>query len=100
MARRKTGIKLVFKKSSPITKAALLAAVVLSTIALVTLHGSIEENRSQYEAMRIQAAILESRNENLSFCIKNVGTVDGIERIAMEELGLVYPDTIIFTPDN
>ena len=100
MARRKTGIKLVFKKSSPITKAALLSAVVLSTIALVTLHGSIEENRSQYEAMRIQAAILESRNEHLSFCIKNVGTVDGIERIAMEELGLVYPDTIIFTPDN
>ncbi len=100
MARKKAGIKLVFRRSSPITKAALLAAVVLSTIALVTLHGSIEENRRQYEAMRIQAAILEGRNEHLSFCIKNVGTVEGIERIAMEELGLVYPDTIIFTPDN
>ena len=72
----------------------------LSTIALVTLHGSIEENRSQYEAMRIQAAILESRNEHLTFCIDNVGTVEGIERIAMEELGLVYPDTIILTPGN
>ena len=100
MARRKAGIKLVFKKSSPITKAALLAAVVLSTIALVTLHGSIQNNRSQYEAMRIQAAILESRNQHLAFCIDNVSTVEGIERIAMEELGLVYPGSVIFTPDN
>ena len=100
MARKKAGVKLVFRKSSPITKAALLAAVVLSTIALVTLHGSIEENRSRYEALRIQASILEGRNDHLSFCIQNAGTVEGIERIAMEELGLVYPDSIIFTPND
>ena len=78
----------------------LLAAVVLSTVALVTLHGSIQNNRSQYEAMRIQAAMLESRNKHLTFCIENVGTVEGIERIAMEELGLVYPGSVIFTPDD
>ena len=98
MAKRNAPVKLVFKKSSPITKAALLAAVVLSTVALVTLHGSIQNNRSQYEAMRIQAAIVESRNKHLAFCIENVGTVEGIERIAMEELGLVYPGSVIFTP--
>ncbi len=100
MARRKIAIKLVFKKSSPLTKAALLAAVVLSTIALVTLHGSIEANHNRYEAMRIQAALLEGRNDHLAFCIDNINTVEGIERIAMEELGLVYPGTIIFTPGN
>ena len=100
MAKRRAPIKLVFKKSSPITKAALLAAVVLSTVALVTLHGSIQNNRSQYEATRIQAAILENRNKHLTFCIENVGTVEGIERIAMEELGLVYPGSVIFTPDE
>jgi hypothetical protein len=74
--------------------------VVLSTVALVTLHGSIQNNRSQYEAMRVQAAILESRNKHLAFCIENVCTVEGIERIAMEELGLVYPGSVIFTPDE
>ncbi len=100
MARKKLGIKLVLRKSNPITKAALLAAVVLSTIALVTLHGSIEQNRNRYEAMRLQASILEGRNDHLAFCIDNIGTVEGIERIAMEELGLEYPGTVIFTPGN
>lgn len=100
MAKRNLPFKLVLRKSSPITKAAVLAAIVLSTVALVTLHGSIEANKNRYEALRIQAAILEGRNDHLTFCINNVGTVEGIERIAMEELGLEYPGTVIFTPGN
>lgn len=100
MKGTKTRVRLVIRKSSPVTKAALLAAVVLSTVALVALHGSIAANREQYEAMRIQAAMLESRNRDLSVCIENVGTVEGIERIAMEELGLAYPDSVVFAPEN
>ena len=100
MAKRNLPFKLVLRKSSPITKAAVLAAVVLSTVALLTLHGSIAANKDRYEALRIQAAILEGRNDHLTFCINNVGTVEGIERIAMEELGLEYPGTVIFTPGN
>ncbi len=94
------GIKFVRRRSSPVTKAAVLAAVVLSTVALVVLHGSIQNNRSQYEAMRLQAVILEGANEELTNRIQNVGTVEGIELIAREELGLEFPDTIVFTPDN
>ena len=100
MAKRNLPFKLVLRKSSPITKAAVLAAVVLSTVALVTLHGSIEANKNRYEALRIQAAILEGRNDPLTFCINNVGTVEGIERIAMEELGLVLPDSVVITPGD
>lgn len=100
MARKRMRIQLVFKRSSPITKAALLAAVVMSTIALLALHGSIRDSRAQYEAMRAQAALLESRNTDLSACMENVGSVEGIARIAMEELGLVYPDTVIFEPED
>lgn len=94
------GIKLVRRHSSPVTKAAVLAAVVLSTVALVVLHGSIQNNRSQYEAMRLKAVMLEGENEKLTSRIENVGTVEGIELIAREELGLEFPDTIVFTPDN
>ncbi|MBQ8579675.1 MAG: hypothetical protein IJ448_03165 [Oscillospiraceae bacterium] len=64
------------------------------------LHGSIQNNRSQYEAMRIQAVMLEGENADLTNRIQNVGTVEGIELIAREELGLEFPDTIVFTPDN
>ena len=100
MAKRKKGIKLVLRKSGPITKVAVLAAAVLCTIALMVLQSAIQVNRSQYEAMRIQAAFLEGQNQELALCIANVGTVEGIERIAREELGLVFPDTVILTPDN
>ena len=100
IAKRKKGIKLVLRKSKPITKVAVAAALVLCTAALVVLQSATRDNRAQYEAMRIQAAFLESQNEDLAFSIANVGTVEGIERIAREELGLVFPDTVILTPDN
>jgi cell division protein FtsB len=100
MAKRKKGIKLVLRKSKPITKVAVLVAVVLCTVALMVLRSATEDNRGQYEAMRIQAAYLESRNQELNQWIANVGTVEGIERIARDELGLVFPDTVILTPEN
>ncbi len=100
MARKRIKIQLKLKHSGPITKAALLAAVVMSTIALLALHASIRDSRAQYEAARAQAAAWELRNAELSSNIENVGSVDSIVRIATEELGLVLPDTVIFTPKD
>lgn len=98
-AKRK-GVRIVFRKASPLTKAAVLIAVVLSTVALVTIHGAINDSQDQYEAMRLQAAALEQQNEGLSQRIEDLGSVESAIQIAMEQLGLVLPDTIFFTPGN
>ena len=98
MAKRK--YRVVFKKTSPLVKAVILIAIVLSTIALVTLHASIQQNRSQYEAMREHAGMLEENNQSLVQQIDEMDTLETIIQIAMERLGLVLPDTTIFESGN
>lgn len=92
--------RLVFTRTSPMVKGIILAAVVLSTVALITLHASIEENKGRYEAMRQYAMTLEGDNQELDQRIEGLGSFESALRIAMEELGLVLPDTIVITPGN
>ena len=100
MAREKTTVKLVTRKTSPVTKAALLAAAVLSVVALVALYSSIDHLQDQYDALRQEALQLESNNGQLQQQIDELGTLDSVIRIAMEELGLTFPDSIIFAPKD
>ena len=98
MAKRK--YRVVFKKTSPLVKAVILIAILLSTIALVTLHATIEQSRDQLEAMRQEAGMLEENNQSLVQRIDEMGTLESIIQIAMERLGLVLPDTTIFETGN
>lgn len=98
MAKRK--YRLVFQKTSPLVKTVILIAVVLSTVALVTLHASIQQSRRQYEQLRQQAGQLEENNQLLIQQIDELGTLDSLIRIAMERLGLVPPDSAILNPET
>ena len=91
-------IRLVYKRSSNVTKVVVLCAIVLSTVALVVLGNVIQDTRARTEALRAQASRLEQENNRLSALIESLGTVAGIEQIAREELGLVDPDSVIITP--
>ena len=73
--------------------------VVLSIAALLSLRSAILKTRSQAEALRNQAMILEEENADLTDKLENMDSVEGIQDIAEEELGLVDPDTVIFIPD-
>lgn len=97
---RKRPVKLVFKRTNPITKAAILAAAVLSVVALVALYSSIDQVQEQYDAMRVQAMVLESGKQQLENNIDDLGTLESALRIAMEELGLTFPDSAIYIPGN
>ncbi len=97
---RKRSTKVVLKRTNPVTKAAILAAAILSLIALVALYSSIDRVHSQYEAMRIHAMALESGNGLLQTQINDLGSWESAIRIAMEELGLIFPDSVIVTPGN
>lgn len=98
--KRKRKYRVVYKKSSPLVRILILLAVLFSTITLVTLHATIQQSRSQYEAMRQHAAVLEESNQDIIHRIDEMGTLESVIQIAMERLGLVLPDTTIFDPET
>lgn len=91
-------IRLVYRRSSTLLKCVVLAAIVLSTAALLTIHFSIQQTRQETAVLRAEAARLEQENRQLKKDIAMVGTVQSIKRIAMEELDLVDPETEFFYP--
>lgn len=91
-------IRLVYKRSSTLLKCAVLAAIVLSTAALIVLRAAHLEQQAEAEALRAEAAALEQDNRDLRENISQLGTLQGVRRIALEELGLADPDTVIFVP--
>ena len=93
-------MKIVFYRSSPLVKVVALCAVVLSTVTLLTLRGAILESEDRTAQLLQQAIALEQENQDLAQYIDELGTVQGIQRIAEEELGLVDPDTVIIEPEQ
>lgn len=93
-------VRLVYCHSSMLLKCVVLAAVVLATLALLVLRGSILQAREHTDTLRNEAAVLEEENSRLVEDIGLQGTVDGILKLAKEKLGLVDPDTVIFEPEQ
>jgi cell division protein FtsB len=90
--------KLVLRRTNHITKVAVVSAAILSVVALVALYGSIQRLERQYDDLRDQAMELESGNAVLEERIDDLGSFESALRIAMEELGLTFPDSVIITP--
>ncbi len=93
-------IRLVYRRSSMLVKCVVLVAIVLSTVAMITLRISIQSARKEQGDLQLQAAQLQQENRNLAKQIAELGTVESVKRIATLELGLVDPDTQFFTPSN
>ena len=93
-------VKFVFCRSHPMTKVVALCTVVLSMLALLGLQGAITGSRANAAALMEEADRLEQENKHLVQYIDELGTVQGIERIAEDELGLVDPDTVIIEPQQ
>ena len=93
-------IRIVYKRSSTLLKCVVLTALIVSAVALLTLRGAYLQELQQQEALRQQAAELEQDNDLLARNISQLGTLQGIRRIATEELGLVDPGTVIFVPEK
>jgi len=93
-------VRLVYRRSSVLTKTVVLSAGVLAMAALLTLNLTIEGVRNKTNELRDQAAQLEQENSQLEENIDNLGSVEGVEQIAKDELGLVDPDTVIIEPEE
>ena len=94
--RQSRPVRVVFKRGSTMTKLAVLAALVLSMAALWTLTLITQQTRARAAELKAEAAQLEQENSRLEDKIEDLGSVQGVENIANEELGLVDPDTVIF----
>ena len=88
-------IKLVYRPGSNLIKIALLTVIVLSTVALITIHAAIDRNTERQEALRNEAIELEQENHALKQDIDALGSRDSIIKIAGKQLGLV-PNIIIY----
>ncbi len=93
-------IRFIYRRSSPLTKCVVLAAIVLSTLALISLRIAIQAQHGQQQKLQEEAARLEYENYQLTKSIAELGTVESVRRIATLELGLVDPDSQFFTPGN
>ena len=91
-------IRLVYRRSSLLLKCVVLTAIVLATVALLTIHFSIRQNQQTLQQLQSQAIRLEQGSREYSQKIDQVGTIESIKRIATEELGLVDPEAEFFEP--
>ena len=92
-------VKVVVRPSTPLLKIAVIALIVLSMAALLALSWVRSGINARTEDMRQEAAQLIDENAELETKINDLGSVQSVQDIAQEELGLVDPDTVIYDFD-
>ena len=93
-------VKLVYKRTNNLTKVVILCAVLLATVALLTLRTALQDAQALSDALRDQAAALEQDNNRMEDKIDHLGSVDSVKDIAGDELDLVDPDSVIIEPEG
>ena len=93
-------IRVVFRRSSKMTKIAVCLAIVFSTVTLLVLRSATLDAKAQTDVLKDQAQQLEQENNALEDKIDNLGSAESVEDIAKNELGLVDPDTVIIEPEK
>ena len=86
--------KILFRPGKPLTKVALLAVIILSTVALIAVYGAIRNMEQRMEALRSQAFVEEQEREELRQDIEALGTPESVEKIAGEAFGWYDQDTV------
>ena len=93
-------VQVKFRRSKPITKIVVIAAIVLSTVALLTLRFVQWDLEQQTQEMKEEISQLVEENAELEQKKENVGSVQGVMDIAESELGYVDPDATFFEPES
>ena len=92
--------RLVYRRSSTLLKCVVLATLVLCTVVLVSLSVSLHKTKQQTEDLRTQAIGLQEENRQLQQDMDLADTVDGVKKIAQEELDMVDPEAEFFRPEE
>ena len=92
--------QLQYRRTPTLHKVVVAAAIVLSSLTLVSLRLAHWEAKDRLAELTQQISTQQQSNEALRQDIDELGTTDSIREIAREELGLVDPDTIIIEDAN
>lgn len=92
--------RFVYRRSSTLTKTVVMAAIVVSMVALLTLNIAIDAANARLEADRDKAAQLEQENKDLADKNDKLGTIEGAEQTAKDELGYLPSDSVVIVPED
>ena len=102
MAKKSTQskyVKVEVRPASHILKIILILLILFSIVALIALRWVHNGILTQIDELKDEASGLEYANEVLDQKTEDLGSVQSIQDIAKEELGLVDPDTILIDPE-
>ena len=91
-------VQVKFRRSKPLTKILVIAAIVLSTVALLTRRWVQTDIERHTQEMKEEAGHLLEENADLKEKTENADSVQGVMDIAESELDYVDPDTTFFEP--
>ena len=100
MEKSKRKFKVVLRPCAPKLKIALIALILCSMAALISLTWIRSSILAEADRLQDQAAQLEYENQELSRKVEELGSLDSVQEIAREELGLADPDTVVVTPNS
>ena len=92
-------VKVEVRPASHILKIILILLILFSIVALIALRWVHNGILTQIDELKDEASGLEYANEELDRKTEELGSVQSIQDIAKEELGLVDPDTILIDPE-
>ncbi len=92
--------KVEVRPASKVLKIALAALIVCSTLALVALRWVHNGLLDQTQNLKEEAAAIEQDNRELEERFEDPDSIENIQNIAKEELGLVEPGTVILEPQE
>ncbi len=102
MAKKYNPLKnaqVVVRSSPKSLKIALIVLILFSMAALTALRWVHTGILAETENLKDKAADLEHANAQLVEKTSELGSVQSVEDIAKEELGLVDPNAVIITPE-
>ena len=92
-------VKLEVRPASNILKLILILLILTSIVALIALRWVHTGILTEIDELKKEASGLEHANEVLEQKTEELGSVQSIQDIAKEELGLVDPNTVIIDPE-
>ena len=92
-------VKVEVRPASNILKIILILLILFSIVALIALRWVHNGILTQIDELKDEASGLEYANEVLEQTTEELGSVQSIQDIAKEELGLVDPNTVLIDPE-
>ena len=92
-------VKVEIRPASNILKIILTILILFSIVALIALRWVHNGILTQIDDLKDEASELEHANEVLDQKTQELGSVQSIQDIAQEELGLVDPNIIVIDPE-